>query len=624
MCGICGEYNFSGTKEEAILRIKNMLSLLVHRGPEDEGIFLDDTTILGHRRLKIIDLTENAHQPMFSENGRYIIVYNGEIYNFLEIRAELINRGETFKSNSDTEVILKSFKIWGIDSLKKFNGMWAFALYDKVKKELIISRDRIGEKPIYFAKTRKGIIFASEIRPLLLHNDVSKEIDKKALMEQVAARYVIAPKTLFKSVKKVPPGHILKITPKRIELYPYYTLPLKKEILEISEEEAIDKFSFIFEKSIERRLISDVPIGILLSSGIDSASIVAVVSKKKNGPIKTYTIGFEGSQTIDERKGANIISDHYKTEHHDIILSSKTFFEKLDEVLKHQDDPTADLAILPLYFLCKEAKKDVKVLLSGQGADETLGGYHLDRVFRELIILNKAKNIPFIEIVAKLLGKFNRKRDYLTRFSQLKNISLNQLPAKIRYDLTMPLDEKIMNQIFIEKSLPPYDRTLDAFYEEIPTHRGPIDSILSTLIKGWLPDNLLNFSDKMSMANSVEIRCPYLDNELIEFLFSIPERFKVKSFKTKYLLKKWAEKNKVPRETINRRKRGFPVPWEEWVRKELHQKVKEKVLSTKWFNHFFKTEGIRKIFEEELKGKEHGILIFNFLLLSYWGENMGL
>jgi asparagine synthase (glutamine-hydrolysing) len=623
LCGICGEFNYDGPKEDAESRVRQMASMLSHRGPDGEGFYVDEKVALGHKRLSIIDLSLKASQPMFSSSKRYVLIYNGEIYNFEEIKENLIKKGEKFETKSDSEVLLKSYEVWGIDFINKLNGMWAFAIYDRVKKELILSRDRIGKKPLYFSKTKRGIVFSSEIYPLLLSKDVKKEVDLKTLAEQIACRYAIAPKTLLKSVKKIPPGHILIVNDRGSKLFPYYKIPLENEIGETGED-VVEKFSERFLKSVERRLISDVPLGVLLSGGLDSSSIVCAMRKLNVGDIETFTVGFEDGGNFDERKYAKNVAQLYKTNHTDFLISAKTFIEGLPDVLKHQDDPVCDFAILPLYYLCKEAKGKVKVLLSGQGADEVVGGYHLDRVLRQIKAIAILNKIPFIGPLAKIYSKFDKKRQYLSKWNDFKGIDEKLIPARMRYDLTMPLSYELMSKLFKEKIEPPYDRTLDAFYSENPPFRGAIDSILGTLLKGWLPDNLLNHGDRMSMANSIEMRCPFLDYELIDFCFRIKEGMKSSTKETKIILKKWALLNEIPKEIVFRKKKGFPVPFKKWLKGEIHNKVKERVLSTGWFEEFFNLNEIENLLKESLRGRDHSLLLFNFLILSHWGENIGL
>jgi asparagine synthase (glutamine-hydrolysing) len=621
LCGICGEVNFRG-KEPVRENLFRMMARLSHRGPDDEGSFFDKEIALGHKRLSIIDLSKEASQPMLSKSGRYVLVFNGEIYNFPDIRAELESKGERFVTRSDSEVLLRAYEIWGIDFFQKLNGMWAFAIWDKEKSTLLLSRDKLGKKPLYFANTRGGLLFASEIFSLFAGGDVSKEIDPKTLAEQVACRYVLAPKTLFRSVKKLPPGHILTASKNGIKVSPYWKLPLGEPIFEKSEEDAKAGFAKHFSDSVERRLISDVPLGVLLSGGIDSSAIVAAMRLLKNNNISTFSVGFGECKGFDERVYASQVASHFKTDHTDFIITPADFAAGLPEVLGHQDDPVADLAVLPLFYLCKAARSKVKVLLSGQGADEVLGGYHFDRVLRQIKAISILSRIPLMGIAARIYGKFDRKRSYLERWDEIKKAIPGQLPAKIRYDLTMPLSEEAMRTLFRDPPKPPYDRTLDAFYTEVPSHRGPLDAILGTLMKGWLPDNLLNHGDRMSMANSIEMRCPFLDIDLVNFAFSIPEKYKVRNGDTKWLLKQWALGAGVPENIVKRRKKGFPVPWSIWLRGPLYKTVEEQLLSAEWLNGYLNEGVVSRLLREHIEGKDNGLILWNLLILAHWGGLM--
>ncbi|HQO19565.1 MAG TPA: asparagine synthase (glutamine-hydrolyzing) [Acidobacteriota bacterium] len=621
MCGICGEYNFRGREPDRGVTAR-MLSLLSHRGPDDEGSFFEGEIALGHKRLSIIDLSKEASQPMNSRSGRHVLVFNGEIYNFADIRAELESRGEKFSTRSDSEVLLRAYETWGMDFFQKLNGMWAFAIWDRERSVLLLARDKLGKKPLYFAHTRSGIVFASEITPLFSSPDVSKEIDPKALAEQVACRYVLAPKTLFRSVKKLPPGHALTASKNGVKVFPYWKLPLGEPVFEMSDGEAVEEFSRLFSESVRKRLVSDVPLGVLLSGGIDSSAVVAAMRRLGDNEIATFSVGFEEGKGFDERIYASSVARKFGTNHTDFTITPKDFAAGLPEVLRHQDDPVADLAVLPLFYLCREARTRVKVLLSGQGADEVLGGYHFERILRQIKAVSVLSKIPLMGFAARAYSFVDKKRAYLRRWEDIRNSIPGQLPAKMRYDLTMPLDETAMKALFRDPPKPPYDRTLDAFYTEVPSHRGPLDAILGTLIKGWLPDNLLNHGDRMSMANSVEMRCPFLDIDLVKFLFSIPERFKVRSGETKWLLKEWAARAGVPSEVISRPKKGFPVPWNIWLRGPLYGTVEEQIMSASWLRARL-NEGIpRKLLREHSEGKDNGLILWNLLILAHWGRIM--
>jgi len=599
-----------------------MLSRLGHRGPDDEGVFYDREIALGHKRLSIIDLSREASQPMTSRSGRFVIAFNGEIYNFLEIRKELEAKGDKFSTRSDSEVLLRAYETFGMDVFAKLNGMWAFAVWDRERYSLLLARDKLGKKPLYFSHTKGGLLFASEITALLASGDVSREIDSRALAEQVACRYVLAPKTLFKGVKKLPPGHVLTASRSGVKVFPYWKLPLGEPVVEKSDEEALEGFSRIFQESVTRRLISDVPLGVLLSGGIDSSAVVAAMRAAGKEKISTFSVGFEEGRAFDEREYASLVARHFGTSHTDFTITAQEFASGLPEVLRHQDDPVADLAVLPLFYLCRAARSEVKVLLSGQGADEVLGGYHFERILRRISAISFLRNIPLAGFAARAYGRIDPKRDYLTRWDDFRNAIPGQLPAKIRYDLTMPLKEEEMKALFRDPPKPPYDRTLDAFYTEVPTHRGPLDAILGTLMKGWLPDNLLNHGDRMSMANSIEMRCPFLDIELVNFAFSIPERFKVRSGETKWLLKRWAERAGVPPSVVSRKKKGFPVPWNIWLRGPLYKTVEEQILSSKWLAQYLNDGVPARLLREHSGGKDNGLILWNLLILAHWGRLM--
>ncbi len=625
MCGICGEVSFCDAQPVDPERVRAMASRLAHRGPDGEGLWHEPGMALGHRRLAIIDLSEAASQPMASPDGRFVIAYNGEIYNFREVRAELEALGERFSTRSDTEVLLRALMVWGRDALCKLSGMWAFALWDRRGKRLTLCRDRLGVKPLYWSLTGEGIVFASEIQPLLDHPHVSRDISPRALAEQVACRYVLAPRTLLASVQKLPPGHLLTVDSEGPSVSPYWTLPLGERVHPAGDQEALERFGQLFEASVKRRLVSDVPVGILLSGGVDSSAVAAALSRLGHPNMATYTVAFEGGGKCDERQGARRVAGRFGTDHHEVVISPAQFAESLGAVLSHLDDPVADMAVLPLFHVCGLASLGVKVLLSGQGADEVLGGYHLDRVLRQIRAITLLRGLPGARALAASIARRDPRRAYLARWEDIKDAQAGQLPGKIRYDLTLPLQQPEMERLLRDCMPPPYDRTLDAFYTEVPSHRGPLDAILGTLCKGWLPDNLLNHSDRMSMAHGVEMRVPFLDADLVHYCFRLPPRFKIDGRgTTKSLLKRYAVRAGVPKEVAYRRKLGFPVPWGAWIRGPLKGFVRDTLDGASWMDRHFHRDGIRAAFDEHQAGKDRGLLLWNLTVLAHWGEMMGM
>ncbi len=625
MCGICGEVTFGEPGRLELKRTEAMTKMLAHRGPDGEGLWNEPGIALGHRRLSIIDLSEAASQPMASPDGRFQIVFNGEIYNHRELRKELESIGEKFSTRSDTEVLLRAMMVWGPLALRKFSGMWAFALWDRRERSLLLARDRLGVKPLYFAHVPQGLVFASQIEPLLLHPSVSREISQKALSEQVACRYVLAPRTLFADVRKLPPGHTLKFEEGRAVVSPYWHVPLGEHVREMPFEVALEGFGRYFEAAVEQRLVSDVPLGVLLSGGVDSSAIAGAMRRAGHERVATFTVAFEHKDPkYDERVWARLAARKFECDHHEIMITPAMFAASLPEVLSRLDDPVADLAALPTYHVCGLAKGSVKVLLSGQGADELLGGYHLDRVLRQIRAVIALRGVPGARSLGRFFARKNRKREFLLGWENIRDVVPGQLPAKMRYDLTAPLSKEAMARLLAEPGEPPYDRTLDAFYTEVPSHRGPLDAMLGTLMKGWLPDNLLNYADRMSMAHGLEIRVPFLDANLIRFCFRMPERHKVKGGETKRLLKAYSQRLGVPRAIVARRKRGFPVPWNDWVRGPLNSQVRQALEGRSWMDRYFKKEGLGEILSSHMRGEDRGLLLWNLVVLAHWGESLGL
>ncbi|MGC8763722.1 MAG: asparagine synthase (glutamine-hydrolyzing) [Acidobacteriota bacterium] len=618
MCGICGEVAFGGRPDPE--RVRAMAASLAHRGPDGEGLWDGGEAVLGHRRLKVIDLSDAAAQPMADPTGRYLLAFNGEIYNFLEVREALEGQGERFFTRSDTEVLLRALVRWGLDGLQRIDGMWAFALWDRQERTLLLSRDRAGVKPLYWARTARGAVFASEIPPLLLHPEVGREIHPAALAEQVACRYVLAPRTLLRDVKKLPPGHLLALSEGSARLFPYWRLPLGEPVRDgLPADEARRRFGSLFEAAVRRQLIADVKVGVLLSGGVDSSALAAAVRRAGSGALHTFTVAFAGKGAYDERQYARAVARRLEADHHELVITPEFFARSLGTVLDRLDDPVADAAVLPLFHVCGLARREVTVLLSGQGADEILGGYHLERVLAQIRALLRFRRLPGARRVAALLGRRDPKRAYLLRWEELRSATPGQIPGRIRYDLTLPLEPARMASLLKDPPPPPYDRTLDAFYMEVPPHRGPLDAILSVLFKGWLADNLLCHSDRMSMAHSLEMRVPFLDGPLVDFAFSLPEERKVSGSCTKAVLKAYAVEAGIPRSLAYRRKKGFPVPWGAWVRGPLRPFVEEVLEGASWMEPYFRKEGLRAVLREHLEGTDHGLLLWNLVVLAHWG-----
>jgi len=420
MCGICGIINLKKRTKINKEIIRDMNKLLHHRGPDDEGYYFSDYVCMGHKRLSILDLSKKGRQPMKSRKGSLIISYNGEVYNFKEIREELIKKGYTFKSKSDTEVILKSYEEWGINCLKKFNGMFAFALYDKKKDIVFLVRDRLGIKPLYYSIFDDRLIFGSEIKSILQYPGFKRKLNKEAISSYLSYRYVLGKETLFKNIYKLLPGQYLKIKKDKIQKSVYWKIPLPSFDSDKGEEFYINKIRKLVIESVKKRMISDVPLGAYLSGGLDSSIIVSILAKNMNKPVNTYTIGFK-EKGFNEFKYSKEISNMYRTNHKEIILDIKNYFETIINLIQYKDLPLSVPNEVPLFLMSKELKKDITVVLSGEGADEIFGGY--GKIFRsptdykKLQIICKFPKIIQNKVFNKLIERYGK-----TKFdSELKH-----------------------------------------------------------------------------------------------------------------------------------------------------------------------------------------------------------
>ncbi len=566
MCGFCGFYSIY---EDAVNIdiIKKMTDSLYHRGPDEEGYFLENGVALGHRRLSIIDI-EGGKQPLFSKDGRFVVVYNGEIYNYLELKSLLEEKGITFKTNSDTEVLLNLYMNFGRDFLKYLRGMFSFVIYDRFEKKLFFARDRLGKKPFfYYLDGGKGIfLFASEIKAILKNPYVVKELNEDEVLNYLKFRYIPAPETFFKGIKKLLPGYFgefgsdLGLNMKKFwEIPPQLNVPKKfGEAVEIIETE--------IKKSIKLRLRSDVGFGAFLSGGVDSSLVVALMHEFGVSPLKTFSVGFDlrGSELPFARK----ISKYFKTEHSEVILKPSDYPENMEKLIYFRDAPITEPADIPIYIMSKMAARSVKMVLTGEGSDEIFGGYpkyvydrfsFLFSFFPSLLLKKISHNLPYgLRRLKVAIDSFSNKDDFKRHLSWFLTASNEEI-----FDM--------LNPSFIEK----IKFRKEILIENLKEVEG--DNLYKMLyldLKLWLPDNLLERGDRMTMGASIEARCPFMDNILVEKAMVLPSKFKVKGFSGKYILKEIARKY-LPQEVVFRKKKGFPTPIDVWFRKELKNWVHE-------------------------------------------------
>lgn len=621
MCGIIGIVNTNSRFVDPET-LKKMNDCIVHRGPDDDGFYVKENVGLAMRRLSIIDIA-HGKQPIFNEDKTKAIVYNGEIYNFLELKTDLEKRGHKFYTNSDTETIIHLYDEYGADCVNYLRGMFAFAIWDETDKSLFIARDRVGKKPLLYSHLPNGdLVFGSEFRALLAHPNVSKEVDFEAINHYLSFLCVPAPLTAFKQIRKLEPAHWMRWKNGEIETKRYWLPDFSKKI-KISEAEAIEETTRILRESTKLRLISEVPLGAFLSGGVDSSTIVALMAQESEKPVKTFSIGFE-EQDFSELKYARIVAKHVGAEYNEFIVKPDAL-DVLPKLVEHYGEPYADSSAIPTYYVAKETRKFVTVALNGDGGDESFAGYEryaamkiaeiyhrFPKLARKLFVETPVNLIPTSEI------KKSRARD-AKRFLQAAS-----LPKIERYFRWMSVfNREAKAELYTDDFSRKVEHQnsadfLDDWFQKA-NGAGILDSTLLTDQMTYLPNDLLVKVDIASMANSLEARSPFLDHKVIEFAASLPEHLKMRRFKTKSLLKKVAA-NLVPKEVIYRRKMGFGVPIGVWFRGEMKDFLREILLSEKSLRRgIIKPEMLKKYVDEHTSAKnDHAQQLWTLLMLELW------
>jgi len=577
MCGICGIFDRSGKSIDPEL-LDRMTAIIRHRGPDGEGRLVDGQVGLGHRRLSIIDVQGGA-QPIGNEDGTLQIVFNGEIYNFVELRKELEAGGHRFKTRSDTEVIIHAYEQWGRDCVCRFNGMFAFALWDSRRREVFLARDHLGIKPLYYIDVNGRVLFASEIKALLQDPDCPREVDIEALAELFTFRYVPSPKTLFKGIRKLPPAHRMTISARGIEVERFWEwVPRLRE--NYDETELIEKYQALLEDAVRLQLRSDVPLGLFLSSGIDSGALLAIMSKYSSGPVQAFTIGFEGGEKTNEVEDAKALATMFGADHHFMMVAPEDYLKYYENYLWDLEEPVGNETAAAFYFVSKITSQKVKVALTGQGADEPWAGYHryigakLSAVYSRM---PKIVTYPIAGLVTRIPGRFERLKrgalslaepDMLTRFAKVYSFFSQDMKRQL---FKGPMAAQIADDAHRSR------QALSRLQKDV-NHLDPLTQMLYIDTRANLPDDLLMVADKTSMANSLEARVPFLDYRLVEFVESLSPKLKLNGLTGKYLHKKALEKW-LPKNLVHRRKKGFANPIEHWFRTRMRPFVEEYLLT---------------------------------------------
>lgn len=586
MCGITGY--FSNQQNKGLERsLEQAISELTKRGPNAQGsVFSESKKLgLGHTRLSIIDTSSHANQPMTTEDGKYSMVFNGEIYNYKSLRRSLLSKGYPFKTESDTEVLLNLFHLYQNDCWTMLNGFFAVAIYNHHTDELVIARDRFGIKPLVYAYQNKDFYFGSEMKAVLAF-PLKKVIDSDALHNYFSFNYIPTPHSIFEGVHKLEQGHYLKINAQGIVKHAYYELEneAKSSSSILSYDEAQKKLVSLMEEAVADRLVADVPLGTFLSGGIDSSIITALSSQQRNN-IDTFSIGFKDNKFFDETYYARLVADKYKTNHHEFKLSNDDLYNSLDNLLDYTDEPFADSSALAVNVLCQETKKHVTVALSGDGADELFAGYNkYQGEFRVQNLSSKENIVSMLHPLWKILPK-SRNSKLTNTFRKLYKYSNGStLSKKERYLLWCSIGNKQdVSSLLKESPSQDFEAKLDEITRFIKTEKG-INDVLANDINLVLTNDMLTKVDSMSMNNSLEVRVPFLDHRVVEFANSLPEAYKINKTQKKRILQD-GFRHLLPEELYNRPKQGFEVPMLDWLKNDLNTKIRKEYLDKDFLTH---------------------------------------
>lgn len=621
MCGIAGKYNFLRQTPVSPNLMERMCERIWYRGPDDSGVYTQGPVGLGHRRLSILDLSELGHQPMASPDQRLWITYNGEVYNFLSLREGLIQKGYRFKSDCDTEVILALYQEYGRDCLEYLRGMFAFAIWDARENTLFLARDRIGKKPLFYYYDGRTLVFASEIKAILADEDVTPAIDFQAFADYFKHMYVPDPKTIYKDIRKLEPGHFLCCSPEGLKNEPYWDISFAEPRNGDTEELAFELLQRL-EESVRLRLISDVPLGAFLSGGIDSSGIVALMAGQQTQPVTTCSIGFDVRQ-YDEVRFARRIAEQFATDHHEFTVKERAA-PILSDLAYYFDEPFADPSAVPTFYVSQLARQKVTVALSGDGGDENFAGYekyHLDHIENRLRggLPLGLRRLLFPYLAALVAGK--RAMPLQKAYTLLTSLSGE---ADFGFYLTnTQFDHHLWTELIrpeIDQAIQDYDpfSVTRAAYHQADTE-DHLSRILYTDLKTYLPGDILVKVDRMSMANSLEVRAPILDHRVIELAASIPSHLKYFKGEKKYILKQALQKV-LPPEIMYRQKMGFSVPLAEWFRGELRQMAHDRFFSPRaGVRHFFRPEALKALWERhQSKKRNHASVLWSLLMFDLW------
>jgi asparagine synthase (glutamine-hydrolysing) len=618
MCGISGLIHFDSSRPVSPGDIRRMTDAIAHRGPDDDGYFVEGAVGLGHRRLSIIDLA-GGKQPIENEDGSVVIVFNGEVYNYADLTADLVAKGHAFRTRSDTEAMVHAYEEYGDDCVHRFRGMFGFAIWDRRQHRLLVARDRLGVKPIYYYQGDGFLAFASEVKALLQLPSVPREIDEEALSQYLTLRYVPGPRTMFRGIRKLQPGHRLVVEGGRVRIERYWDVAFRAEARH-TDEEYLAQFEELLDESVRLRMIAEVPVGVFLSGGIDSSAILAKMAQHTGGhKVQSFAVGYRASgpeAAHNEFEYARLAASSIGADHHEYRVTAEQFRDFTPDLVYKLDEPLADSSCIPLYFLSRLAREHITVVLSGEGSDEILGGYNiyqrmsfLDALYRRAPAL-AAKWAPRLAALAP--------NEISRRYLRLLGQPLSQRYRGVSKGLAGEAFARLRPGT--DAATPTLDALFEGYYETARA-AAPLNRMLYVDTKVWLPDDLLLKADKITMANALELRVPFLDHKLVEFAAALPTHLKIQGGKGKVLLRR-AMRGVLPDAILDRPKKGFPTPTREWFRGPLYDFARDVLLDPRAAcRTYFDGPAIATLLEEHRRGAGHWEQeIWTLLVFEHWSR----
>lgn len=617
MCGICGKLNFDSKLPVDPGTIRAMSHAIAHRGPDDEGHYVSGPIGFGFRRLSIIDL-KTGHQPISNEDATIWLEFNGEIYNYQDLRKELVAKGHIFRTQTDTEVIVHLYEDLGEQMVERLRGMFAIALWDSRRKTLLLVRDRLGIKPLYYGLTPGSIVFGSEIKAILADPSVDRELAPTIIDRFLSFYYTPGEQTPFKHIQKLAAGHYLTVKNGQVKISQYWDLHFSAASDRLDLKKAEQELVDLLDEAVRLHMISDVPVGFLLSGGIDSTAMLSFATGKTDRPITSYTVGFSGRGIEDERPYARLAARWYGVQYHDMTITAQDFVDFLPRYVWHMEEMVCEPPAVALFFVSRVAKQHVKVLISGEGGDEAFAGYGN---YRNLLWLESFKRVAgplkgFVVDLHRIL-QLNIGRKYMllmnTPFSSYYHTRTSNPFTLFNRSSNPVYSTRFAKTVDKDQSLAAVRR-----YSQNGVGQDQLGKMLYVDTKTWLPDDLLVKADKITMANSIELRVPFLDHKVMEFSASLPSDFKVRGTATKYIAKR-ALRGRVPREILRRKKVGFPVPYDSWLRKDLRSWTRDLLLSQRATERgYFDRRGVENLLSENESTGRYSKEVFCLAVVELW------